>query len=492
MNKSVICTRHLTIAIAIFMLPWLVYGQKSALPSSNPPPTASPTPERPRDIVSLLNDARLASPELTVDTLLKVVESGKVKDRAWKKDILEESLRVVDDVGNPVQLWPVMIKGVVVNNTMAFAIGEAHSRKLDRLNLIGRVAKLMLEVDPERAKQILFAINGDLKLKSRTCSDNLTYQVRDIYSVVGAAAKVLFNSKEIADGRRALFLLPWIENIESPRQVNPVLRLLVELEGPESEKQMLVSALQRALVRNFHDDRSFTSEVSSSSTTLSMKIKALKGAEPDDSLAKIITIYRAYLVKNLQSTRCKDNEVKASEPLPSYILSANELFSKKPLTAEDLVTSDYADTGKFVDIKARSTSIKELNNRLPPLKGEIVDNKIVHFSGPEWQAKVVALVESVIAWEGSDGETETEMLVVRSAFFEYMLQSIDDPEFRKNITRKYLAHLAASRVQKTDFVSWYMWVSGVQKQNPDIFAQLFDDFPNPNLAVMVKLKKLGL
>ncbi len=492
MNIYVICTRHLIIVIAISMLPWLAYGQKTALPSSSPTPTASPTPERPRDIVSLLNDARLAAPELTVDTLLKVVESGKVKDRVWKKEILEESLRLADDVPNPVQLQAVMIKGVEVRRTLAFAIGVAQSRKLDRLNLISRVAKQMLEIDPERAKHILFAINGDLKLKPRTCSDNLTYQVRDIYSVVGAAVKVLFNSKEIADGRRALFLSPWIENIESPRQVNSVLRLLIELEGPDSEKQMLVAALQRALARNFHDDRSFTSEVISSSTTLGMKIKALGGAEPSDSLATIIEIYRAYLIKNLRSTRCKDNEIKAGEPLPSYILSANEILPQKPLTAEDLVTSDYADTGKFVDILARSTSIKEINARLIPLKGKVVDTKIVHFSGPEWQANVVALVESVIAWEGSDGETQAEMMVVRSAFFDSMLQSVDDPEFRKNITRKYLAYLAASPVQKTDFVSWYMWVSGVQKQNPDMFAQMADDFPNPNLAVMVKLKKLGL
>jgi len=167
------------------------------------------------------------------------------------------------------------------------------------------------------------------------------------------------------------------------------------------------------------------------------------------------------------------------------------LFSKKILTAEDLVASDYVDTGKFADILARSTSLKELNARLTSLMGEVVGKKIVHFSGPEWQAKVIALVESVLAWEGTDGETKTEMMVVRSAFFEYLLQSIDDQEFRKNITRKYLAHLAASPVQKTDFVIWYMWVSDLQKQNSDVFAQLADNFPNPNFAVMLKLKNLG-
>ncbi|MFT3745884.1 MAG: hypothetical protein QM785_16545 [Pyrinomonadaceae bacterium] len=49
-------------------------------PTKNSSPT--PTPERNRQIVALLNDARLAAPELAVDTFLKVVESKKVTDLA--------------------------------------------------------------------------------------------------------------------------------------------------------------------------------------------------------------------------------------------------------------------------------------------------------------------------------------------------------------------------------------------------------------------------
>src|SRR5437899_3209890 len=75
----------------------------------------TPTPERSREIVSLLNDARLAAPELGVDTFLKVVESKKVTDPVWRKEIVDEALRMTDDVKNPVRLRPVQIRGVILN-----------------------------------------------------------------------------------------------------------------------------------------------------------------------------------------------------------------------------------------------------------------------------------------------------------------------------------------------------------------------------------------
>lgn len=58
----------------------------------------TPTPERDRRIVALINDARLAAPELKVDTLLKLVETNKVIDAVWRKEIIDEALRMIDDV----------------------------------------------------------------------------------------------------------------------------------------------------------------------------------------------------------------------------------------------------------------------------------------------------------------------------------------------------------------------------------------------------------
>ena len=51
---------------------------------------------------------------------------------------------------------------------------------------------------------------------------------------------------------------PWIDNIQSPSQIMPAFDLLNELQGPASERQMLIGAFERAINRNFGDDRSFS------------------------------------------------------------------------------------------------------------------------------------------------------------------------------------------------------------------------------------------
>lgn len=476
-------TTILTIGLC---LPVAGYGQK-------PTKTPEPLPDRPREIVLLLNEARLAAPELAVDTILKVIEAGRIKDTAWKKDLLNEALRLVDDTRNPVQLWPIMIKGVVPNNTEAFVIGMAHRAKLDRLNLISRIAMLMLDVDAERAKLLLIGINGDLELKPRTCQDNLTYEVGSIYATVGKFAKSLFTDKEIAEGRRALFISPWIENIKSPRQVEPVINLVLDLKGPTIESQMLLAALSRGINRNFRDDRSFASSVSFITNTLARKAKTrTNGFESDSVLDGIVAQYREFLIKNLRGSRCKDNEISKDSPLPAYLEEANRLLAARPLSGEDVVAAELEDTGKFTDVFARSASARKLGEQLRPLKGKVVDGKIVHFSDPEWQAKVVAFIDNVAEWEGSDNETEVETAMVKATMFDAMLESIELPDLKRVVIRKFIAYLSRSPLQKRDYSVWYMYVSGIQRANPDLFAEIAPDFPNANLVVMVMRKKQGL
>src|SRR5205823_13616946 len=87
---------------------------------TNKEPTPTPTPERPREIVALLNDARLAAPELGVDTFLKVVESKKVTDPVWRKEIIEEAMRMTDGVKNPVRMTAVYFPHTAVDTRAGY------------------------------------------------------------------------------------------------------------------------------------------------------------------------------------------------------------------------------------------------------------------------------------------------------------------------------------------------------------------------------------
>src|SRR5438105_3044075 len=118
------------IFISVFLCSFSAFAQK-------PTPSPTPTPERPREIVALLNDARLAAPELGVDAFLKVVESKKITDPIWRKEIIEEAMRMTDYVKYPVRKTVVWLSGVPVD-TQAGYMSYAYDQKLDALSLKAR------------------------------------------------------------------------------------------------------------------------------------------------------------------------------------------------------------------------------------------------------------------------------------------------------------------------------------------------------------------
>lgn len=451
----------------------------------------TPTPERSREITALLGDARLAAPEIGTDAFLQVVESKKVTDPIWRKEIIEEALRMTDDVKNPVRLRPVLIRGVNFNNTEGFMVAAAHAQKLDRLSLKGRVIALLAETDRMRAKQIVFEMGGQLGLKPRSCGDNLTYDVADIYPVVVRLAKSVFTEKEILEGQRALFLAPWLENIESPTQIAPALDLVEQMQGSMSERQILFSALSKSINRNFGDDRSFSSAMVWGGG-LGARVEKLTSGEQDPLKTDLNLAYRGFLLKNLNDKRCKDNEIKKGDPLPKFIETANRLLPQKTLALEDVMASELDDSAKFIDVSARSASIQQLINELGSLKGKVVDNRVVNDSGPEWESHVTEFVEKVIAWEGSNGETESETMFVKVSMFAAMIESIDEGELKKTVVRKYVRLLAGAPMQKNSFAEWLACLRLVRERNDALFFQLAPEFPNPNFRLIVGMKKIGL
>jgi len=332
-----------------------VSAQKSVREAS---PTPTPTPERNRAIVALLNDARLAAPELAVDIFLKVVEKKKVTDPVWRKEIIEEVIRTIDEVQYPMRMRPVYGGRVEANNelndTEAFVQVIAYGSDLDKLAFKARAITLLLETEPDRAKQMIFQMGGQFGLKRRTCEDVLSYAPHAIYLVVGKVAKAVFTQQQVAEGQRALFVAPWIENIETPGQIFPILELLKEMQGSAAERQILFSAASTALNRDFKDDRSF----GNSWEYFAELVGELIVGEPDPLKTELNNAFRSMLLKNLRGTRCKDNEIKKGDPLPDFIVAANKLMPDKPLTIEDVIASEYTGTAKLTHILTKSSAAR--------------------------------------------------------------------------------------------------------------------------------------
>lgn len=445
----------------------------------------TPTPERPRQIVSLLNDARLAAPELTVDTFVSLVESKKVSDPIWRKEILEEAWRLTGDVKYPVRMGRAYY-GTGIVDTVSGYMTYAYDQKLDAMSLQARIIKALLGEDRMRAREIVFQVGGDLKLKPLTCEDSLAHVVDDIYATVGAVAKAAFGPTEIAEGVRGLFLLPWIENIQSPSQIMPLIELLNGLQGPAPERQMLINAFERSINRNFADDRSF------SRAFLRDRSRALSFMWALDDSSSLRSAWRDYLAKNAAGPRCLDSKPAKKDELPWPVNSFNSMFAEeKRFSVEDFASVEYRgvpkdklylDSPTYKKVILLFKTARETKNR--------PENKDEKSSELEWQIKITEVLELLDSWKASPDESEAEVFNQKTVFYRTMTPEVGDTQMKTVVVRAFMRYLAGSSMQKDSFIEWLVHARWLAAKEPELFRQIASEVPNHNFNVMLSAKKL--
>lgn len=453
---------------------------------------SSVEPERPREIAALLNDARIAAPELGADTFLKVVEAGKVTDTKWKKEILDEVMRMADDVKRPYGLTISPTKGVIANNTEAGFIATAHSQRLNGLALKARAINQISLFDPEKAKTLLIQINGHLKLKTKTCEGILVDDVRDIYDTVIKVAKSAFDEKQISEGHRALFVSPWIENIESPVQVSPALKLALEMRSSPSEKQIVDAAFSRSIGRKFGDDRSFVAAM----YALSSQLRTFT-PETDSTTSEIRDALRQFIIRNLSDTRCAESDIGDQGELPSYIALVNKLFSDNPLKREDLGKADFKGKAVAKDLLVKSPEINRLRQELLSLTSRGTKERPLEFdkSDVEWQAMFTTFVDKLADWKSQEELSNIELFTVRSSMYGAAFQAAPEGSMRDMIATKWLRFLASAPMQKEDYQQWSKELNSLQtlvKGGKDYIADLAPELSNSNLRVITTRKRIGI
>jgi len=469
--------------LSILIVCIAVVGINAQKPVKDASPT--PTPERNRAIVALLNDARLAAPEIGVDTFLKVAESNKInKDPEWRREILDEAWRMADEVKFPVRRTRAF-HGTGIVDTVSGYMSHAFDLGFDSLSLRARVIKAWLRDDKFRARQLVFQIGGDLKLKPVRCEDAMGYQVADIYSAVGVVSKEAFTAKEIADGTRSLFLLPWIENIESPSQIVPVIDLLSAIQSPPVERQLLGGAFERAINRNFGDDRSFVKAFWQDSYKV---YSFIRGADDPDTLTRA---WRGFLAKNAAGPRCLDSKPKKGD-LPWPIDSFNRMFPEdKRFSPDDFDSVEYKGIPDD-KLYLNSEMYKKFDRLVKPARekknlSENLDNKAAQL---EWQLKITDILELLDSWKATVDEPESEVFNMKALWFQSLIREVKEREVQVRVLRAYMRYLAASPMQKESFIEWSIRAGWAAENFPELFKELADEFPNANFRVMVAAKKV--
>src|SRR5579864_8410868 len=101
---------------------------------------------------SLVELAQAAPPEFAADAMLRVAESGKIKDRDAVGDLIERAFRTA-----AAATFRVRMRGVpgTTTDTRSGVLSQAHDLKLDALSLQSRAVRDMLAIDKAKARDLV-------------------------------------------------------------------------------------------------------------------------------------------------------------------------------------------------------------------------------------------------------------------------------------------------------------------------------------------------
>ena len=102
--------------------------------------------KHPKELQSLVDRVPLAPPELASDILIRIATSGKVMDRTWKMEMLEDSFQLAGHAAFPIRIVGAVPQARSTDSVIG-VLWTALDEKLDALSLRCRIVHVMLGLD---------------------------------------------------------------------------------------------------------------------------------------------------------------------------------------------------------------------------------------------------------------------------------------------------------------------------------------------------------
>jgi hypothetical protein len=471
----------------------------------------------PQKVENLLIESRSLQTEFMADIYLKTISLKSFNNQKRKKELLSEIFGLIFDVKRNFPRKFVVSNGRLSSIRPLF-ISYADEKNIDKLSLQLRVINEVLKYDKTQAKLLFNQIALDLNIPALNCEDRLVFNVQDFYSSIEKFAVTSFNQEQIKQGERLIFLSPFFENIKSPVQIKPLLKILSKIDLTENEFVFLVSSISASIKQISDDDRAFSYTLNYDNATLDIENVIKKLPEDDTLKSELVNSYRNYLVKNLSGNRCRDSvdfeqmlfriSIKAEkkEQLSSIeeifknfpINEANKiLFRANPIKYEEIKpfkTLDY----KFPTNYLSQGKWAELNNEIEDLEFWKSNEKTTeeNKNKVEWQEKFAETLDLIAGSEKLEGEDEFDEFNQKCMLYSKMLQ-IAYPATLKESTAKYFLALLEKKQFKVispsewlyQFDAFFSEVSELKSPDKTKINQLIENSKDQTITAYLNLKK---
>ncbi len=208
-------------------------------------------PEKYRPILALAGGA---PSEFAADAILRVVETGRIEDKASRAALIEQAFAAAAGARETVMRRVVQGSGI---DTEAGMRDGGYRLRLDAMSLQSRAVGLMLKLDPVRARA-MFGEMARPALAPLSCRDALVYDISAYYGALAGVLDKSFSGPERAREDHVNFALNSLAGMASPVELGPGLRMLRAVSSfTAPQRELLESRLGAVMEAMPPDDRSF-------------------------------------------------------------------------------------------------------------------------------------------------------------------------------------------------------------------------------------------
>lgn len=394
-----------------------------------------PRPELPAAVRPIVGMARSAPPELFADTIVRLVELGKIPPRELQVELLTDAFNAAAGAREAVRL--IGVRGTPPD-TRAMYRGKAGELRWDALSLQSRILKAMLTLDRPKTRELFDHMRRPV-LDPCKCEDPLVADASAYYEIAGALAQSAFSPAEKEKDVHVQFLLTALAGARSPNELAAFVRAVQSVNFEKSHWELLLGAIANKLENIGADYRPFAMSLDALQGDLSNLVDL--GRAHGLPLEPLLRAFRKYLVTQFTAARCEPELYKAG-PETEWLHGAIPA-----LTSEEIQATVHKETFK-ADPYFESEESKSIGAALTRLRSA-VDRATV-----EWRNSLNDFLRDFAGWRptGSDMDVFHQKATVLGA----LLQLAPAGEDRDRIVDACVTFLTSSDAERLSPAEW-MW-----------------------------------
>ncbi len=414
--------------------------------------TPQPRPKLPAAVETVYGLAMAAPPEFGSNALLRV--EANVPDKELRRNLIDLAFRLAGSAQTPVRLQ--LLPGVSPDTRSGSRSGAMNLR-LDRLSLESRAVTAMLQVDPQRGRELFNQMQRP-DAKVTECSETMLPDPSAYYDALAAVIRSGFTAKERTREDHVGFGVAQLSRIASVRELEPAAKLIAALDWNRAQFEIAAGSFTSKLEAVPLDSRAFLASAEALDGAIAAIVSQLR--QNGSVTEPLVTAYRNFLVAQFRGARCED----AGQPAGRIAQPGQriELFGEDlrgdlpPLLTEEM-------TPKFLEGKMEVHEYWQTDTAQ-----RIFQQCLLLRQGPggvnytdaarrtnEWARQFTDFLSTLGGWGPNAEDSDADYFHQKAIVYEALLELAPPGELSDRALESFMSFLKSSGLAEQRPVEWY-------------------------------------